>query len=128
MINLKCLAFYGQFPIPTEMIFTGEDPYRVQFIFHQGGETTPWHFSKELLDTLEENSTSGDGDVKFELMEEIHTLYMHLTSPDGSLTVEFDPCVIQEFLEEVNLSTELAEARVDITDDEIYDWLNGEAA
>ncbi|QIN94190.1 hypothetical protein PP459_gp043 [Streptomyces phage Wakanda] len=128
MINFKSVAFHGEIPIPTEMVFKGEDPYSVQFIFHHGGIETTWDFSKELLDALEDNPTAGDGDVKFELDEGEHTLYMHLSSPEGCLTLEFDPCAVEEFLEEVNFSSELVHAEMEITDEEIYGWLGGEVA
>jgi hypothetical protein len=123
MISFKSVAFYGEVPIPVEMEFRGEDPYAIGFTFHHGGMSTKWEFSKELLDDLENNDTTGDGDVRFELDEREHRLHMHLSSPEGSLSLEFDPCAVDEFLEEVNYSSEFAHATVDITDEEIYGWL-----
>lgn len=126
MIALKGLAFCENLPIPTEMIFTGEDPYTIQFLFHHQGAVTAWSFSKELLDALSEDMAAGDGDVRFELNEDEHKVYMHLRSPEGAVSLEFDPCLIEEFLEEVDFSPEFAHAQVEITDDEIYGWLGAE--
>jgi hypothetical protein len=127
MINLKTVGYANGVPIPTEMIFEGQDPYTVEFVFHHGGETK-WTFSKVLLDELESNDHTGDGDVQFELDEGTHVLSMAICSPEGFLVIEFDPCAVDEFLEEVNYSPEFAHAEMEITDDEIYGWLGGEVA
>ncbi len=128
MINLKTVAYAGDVPIPTEMIFEGQDPYTVEFIFHNGGDEVHWSFAKELLDELESNDFSGDGDVHFELDEAHHSLTMTLSSPEGFVVIEFDPCSVDEFLEEVNFSPEFENAGIALTDDEIYGWLGGEVA
>jgi hypothetical protein len=128
MISLKTVAYADGTPIPTEMIFEGQDPYTVVFVFHHGGEAVKWTFAKELLDDLENNDNTGDGDVQFELDEGTHKLSMAICSPEGFLVLEFDPCAVDEFLEEVNYSPEFAHATMEITDDEIYGWLEDEAA
>lgn len=128
MINLKTVAYANGVPIPTEMIFEGQDPYTVEFVFHHGGVETKWTFAKELLDGLEFNDNTGDGDVQFGLDEGPHILYMAISSPEGELVIEFDPCAVDEFLEEVNYSPEFTHAAMEITDDEIYGWLEGEEA
>ncbi len=129
MINLKTVAYADGVPIPTEMIFEGQDPYTVEFVFHTSSSTeTKWTFAKELLDDLESNDNTGDGDVQFELDEGAHILSMAISSPEGYAVVEFDPCAVDEFLDEVNHSAEYAHAAVHISDDEIYGWLEGEEA
>jgi hypothetical protein len=111
------------------MIFEGKDPYTIEFAFHVGsGEVTKWSFSKDLLDELEDNEFSGEGDVHFELNDENHKLYMSLSSPEGFVLLEFDPCSVEAFVDEVNCSPELEFATVDISDEEIFGWLDGEAA
>jgi hypothetical protein len=130
MINYKSIAYISSsIPVPVEMIFEGQDPYTVEFAFHVGcGEVTRWNFAKELLDELEDNFFSGEGDVHFELDENEHKLYMSLSSPEGFVILEFDPCSVESFLDEINFSPEFEMAGVNITDEEIYGWLGDEAA
>jgi hypothetical protein len=128
MISFKSVAYAGSVPIPVEMVYEGNDPYTMEFVFHHAGREVRWAFSKELLDALENDFTSGDGDVHFEHDDKAHILYMSLSSPEGYLIVEFDPCAVEEFMDEVNFSSEFLDATVEITDERIYAWLGGEAA
>lgn len=132
MISFKTLGYVnGNAPVPVEMIFDAEDPFAIKFVFYTSGwanEQQTWLFDKTLLDELESENAAGQGDVMFELDEEAHILTMQLTSNSGSAVVEFDPCSVEDFMDEVNASDEFCNASFEISDDMINALLNGEAA
>ena len=122
MISFKTFCYASGMPIPVEMTFSGENPYEVAFTFHQGLTQTTWLFDKCLLDELVETGTAGEGDVQF--IDIDHNVNMRISSHEGVAIVEFDPCSIEEFLEQIEASPEMEYAGVSISDDEIYGWLD----
>lgn len=83
--------------IPTELIYSEEDPFAVQFKFYSDGKTTTWYFSYELFIKGRKSSRwVGLGDIQVKKAK--HSIMLKLHGQDHSATVGLIPEDVDAFL------------------------------
>ena len=124
MIQYKTrgISTYANFDV--DMFYVADDPTQVVFAFNHplAPEEIRWVFDRSLLKEVLNDGTSGQGDILFTGFE--HSVIMTFGPNENErVGVTFVRECIEEFVELIYEEVSEEAEHVEITDEEIYKWL-----
>ena len=121
MITVKTEVETHGAKVPVDMVFAPDDPARVNFTFHTDEDSdTEWTFGRDLLNEAMNKGYSGEGDVRFLVVD--NQVKMGLSSPEGHGYVLFGLEIIEEFVELIYEEVPEGEDVYEIPDGVPEDW------
>lgn len=87
-------GFIGSIPIPCRFFYDSDRPFELLVYFPDHNER--WVMSRDLFHQAANTGAAGEGDVRIKYDGAVYLL--HLTSPDGSVSIEYRAGDIEQFM------------------------------